>query len=107
MKAIEARVKYFEHYVEFEFLVRRLANKKINQYSSKNKSLSTVISAIGATSIINISNNGFSSAILLKQKNVRNWLGHRPKNSIFEGKHLVAAKTIISLNKKIIIAINK
>lgn len=101
MKAMEARKKYFETYVEFEHLIKRIARTKINDYSTNGRTLSEIISAIGAHNVINRKRDGFDVKELLQHKNVRNWLGHSPKNLDFKGKNSALAHQIFELNKKL------
>ena len=71
MKASEARIKYFNHYIDFEHLVRRLS-RLISNYSTANVSLNNIIEAIASHDLINLKEDGINISILKKQKNVRN-----------------------------------
>ena len=63
--------------------------------------------AIGANGILLSNEDGINSNLLKKHKKVRNWLSHRPKNSIFDGKNLINAKEIDSVIEKIKTVIKK
>lgn len=107
MKAKQARKDFYEKYIEFEWLVRSLARKRISGYSTKGTSLNEIILALGARQSINNKEDGFTTKDLKKHKNIRNWLAHQPPNANLGSKQLKSISGIKSLNRLIKNAIKK
>ncbi len=98
MNAKDARTKYFEKYIEFEHSLRFLAGKM--KVESSKESMHELISKVAASPVFPML--GLSSSVLIKHKNVRNWLSHSHKNVKASENQLKCFKAIDKLNKKIL-----
>ena len=77
MKAKEARVKYFEDYVSYEFYLRKIAN--MVDIKTSGKKLSEVIDNLSSS--IQFPSFELKSKRLKIHKSRRNWLAHQHGNS--------------------------
>lgn len=97
MNAKEARSKYFEDYVSFEHIVRKLARRIIKNYKTKNKGLRQIILDISKETSL----KGFNIPVkkIETHRKIRNWLAHSPFNYVVSKKYLIKMKKINAFSK--------
>ena len=95
INADQARIKYFNLYVELEHSIRKLARKTKMGHKTRYKSLKQVVNELG---IFNYQKKlGIQMKIIKAQVKVRNWLAHRPKFEKVPDKYLEYMKQVKNL----------
>ena len=102
MNAKEARKKYFEDYIDFEFYIRKIS--LLLKIRSSGRKLSEVIDNI--TSSTSFPTFGVTAKSWKTHKSRRNWLAHQHGNSNANAILVQDFETITSINSKLVDIIN-
>ena len=99
LNADQARIKYFNNYVELEHEIRKLFRKVEIGNKTKYKSLKKLVNELG---VFNYQKKlGFPMKIIKAQIKVRNWLAHTAKSHQVSEKYLDHMKQVKNLIRQL------